>query len=80
MKLTENYSWRNSKREFTIAEAIENSCVSHSDGAIERLSDVTDNVVRKLAALIELLHENGRLTDDNVLSLLSGFKKAEDRK
>ena len=72
---TYDYSRRGPRREYDIATATESECYSDADGAVERAGYVANAAAKKLGDLLALLHERSVLTDDDVLSLLSGFKK-----
>jgi hypothetical protein len=76
MKLRKTYDYRHSKGDFDISTAIATECESHSDGIVERAHDVANAAAKKVGDLLALLHEKGILTDDDVLSLLSSFEKA----
>jgi hypothetical protein len=76
MKLAEKYEWSDyadGYQEYDIAEAVAKDCRSRYEDNID-----ADKIAEKLAALVALLHENGHLSDNNVLSLLTRFERAPD--
>lgn len=60
---------------FDISSAMQIECDSDAAGSVERACDTATNVSEKLGDLVALLHAKGLLTDDDILSLLSGFEK-----
>ena len=69
-----------SDRHRSTAEVGERELGDAEGGQVERALGIADNAVRALARLVEVLHERGLLTDDEVVRVLDlhGYDKVED--
>jgi hypothetical protein len=67
-------------REFSTAGAGERELGDAEGGQVERALRVSDNAICALARLVEVLHDKGLLTDDEVVRVLDlhGYDKVED--
>lgn len=75
MELLENSPWIKNPLPYTIDDAVVRALEPGGDGYIERAVDHAQKCADMLGALIQKLHEKQKLDDDDVLSLLPGFKK-----
>jgi hypothetical protein len=57
-------TWRG--QEVDIATAVEMSLSESEGGAVENAAATADNVARAFGRLVQILHERGHLSDDNV--------------
>lgn len=48
---------------------------TYADGYIEEAREVATNCATMIAALVQALHEGGKLTDEQVLALVSGYER-----
>lgn len=64
--------WNGNSREISIAQMIELSCAKNygTDGVAERAQEAANKAVEMLGRVVEMLHENGALTDGNIRELL----------
>lgn len=81
MKLKSRYAYNPTEamRRYDLAGAIEMTVASglERDGVAERAAAHAEACAEMLGRVVQMLHENGALTDANVLSLVSGFVRAE---
>lgn len=77
MKLRYRYDYK--PREYSIAEAIckRLSSTSYDGGELENMRWRISVHEEIIAALVEILHSNGQLTDDQVLGICHVFERAE---
>lgn len=68
------------KKIFSIAQAIESEITFSYDspGIAEEARDVAKKSAEMLGKVVELLHKNGALTDENILSLVHGYEAYHD--
>ena len=78
MKLKYKYDYGNG-REYSIAEAVckRLSRTDYDSGELESLRYRVSAQEEIIAALVEILHSNGQLTDDQVLGICHVFERAE---
>lgn len=69
-RIYENEAIKQAK-EVSIADAIDGSIDDRlNDGHLERVSGKADNAAKMLGQLVQMLHENGCLRDEQVASML----------
>lgn len=81
MKLKSSYAYNPTEamRRYDVADAIERTIANSSDrnGIAEQAAAHAEACAQMLGRVVQMLHANGALTEDNVLELVSGFVKAE---
>lgn len=63
-------SWRPGKTHLSTAVAAEHSLIEEDGGQVENAGNTARNAVSALGRLIEILHEKGLLTTDEVQNVL----------
>lgn len=78
-KFISTSSWRfEPEKKYTIAEAIRDEYFKPvNDGEFEVLKEQVENCVIFCSALIELLHQNGTLTEEDIKGMLPWHTKVE---
>ena len=73
--LKQNFEWPAKPKD--IATATELECVSDDDGIAENAMTTAENTARMLGRLIECLHTSGKISDDDVCSILKNWSRFE---